>query len=135
MINEVTRRVKVVAWTNFLFAVYLFLHSYNASRQGFYWQGVFFFFAFLGIALGGYYLLDGRSLGKALTQISGLICVLMLLYFSCRYTPYFFDPKYPFESVFDSVQHDFFIYFLRTFYPIFAGFLILNKSNNELGLK
>ena len=133
--NEKPRRVLIVTWVNFFFSIYLFLHSYNASSQGFYWQGMFFFISFISLALGGYYLHERRSIGKALTQISGVICLLILVYFSCRYTPYFFDPKYPFESVFDSVQHDFFLYFLRTFYPIISGFLILNKPNYELGLR
>ena len=133
--NELPRRVKLVAWINFFFAIYLFSHSYNASAQGFYWQGMLFFLAFLCLSLGGYYLLEGRSFGKSLSQISGFICILMLIYFSCRYVPYFFDPRYPFERLFDSVQHDFFLYFLRTFYPIIVGFLILNKPNDELKLK
>jgi hypothetical protein len=129
-----TKRIKIIAWLNFVFALLQIAHTYGASSRGYIWQGLVFFASVIGLVLGGYFLLKGKTIGKTLTRFSGLLGILLLVYFTGRLVPDFFNPMFTFEDVWQSITYAFWLYFFRVFYPILAGFIFLNKPNEDLGL-
>ena len=130
-----SKRVRIIAWLNFLFGLLHIVFTYGASSSGYVLQGVVFFASAMGLFFGGYYLLKKKAIGKTLTRISALMDILLLIFFVCRNTIYFFDPVYSFGNVLESVIYAFWLYLFRGIYPIVAGFIVLNKTNDELGLE
>jgi hypothetical protein len=130
-------RVQIVAIGDLLFSVYyfyLFIASFfvfdelpilNLVKNG---------VAFVGMLFGFYFLLQGKPIGKSLTRFVGVVGSIYFIGYVFYGITFIGKPGYS-EIVVISYTIGYTSDILIRFaYPIIAGFLILNKPNDELGL-
>jgi hypothetical protein len=140
-----TERTHYIAWLSFIFAayyifrsyrIYLSLKIYGGSGTPVTLEFVVTILIIFCLIFGGIQLLREKSIGKKAIVFSakiGLITILAITLWAISLLwvgPYSTD----IESVIANAFKLFFRYTLRYAYLIMAGFIILNKTNEELGL-
>jgi hypothetical protein len=131
-------RVQVVISINeliSLYYLYLFVSSLaefdelpliNTARHG---------IAFLGIIFGAYLLNQGKIKGKTITKLVGILGIIYAIGYVFYGFSFIGKPGYSTVIVVNSTMNYIYSILIKHIYPLIAGFIILGKSDSELGLE
>jgi hypothetical protein len=134
-----TRLVKTIVVLNWLMSTY-YLYLFVGSFFKFKGAPPFlnttsFGLSFLGMLLGGYFLLKGNHTGKLLIQFVGVIGFANIFGYICYGLTFLghpdYDDTYTIYYTIDYVYNEIW----RYAYPIIVGFLALRLPDEKLGLK
>lgn len=128
-------RIKFVIICNLLITLYYFRFFLLSLAREWDFQTPLYFLSSLGLLAGAIFLFAGQSIGKRLTKWVGVLGIIAITGIMIWGLSYFGDPRYSFDANVKNLIANTLIYAIRHAYPIIAGFIILNKSNEELGLR
>ncbi len=135
MQKPLSTRIRFVALLNLLFALFYFYLFLGAIRKMYDFQIPLYLLSFAGLLGSSVFLLQRKKLGKLLVRFSGWLGIAAIVSIATWYLSYFFNPKYNIQSIKENLIVGVLIFTVRHAYPIIAGFIILNKPDEELGLQ
>jgi len=127
-------RIKFVIVFNLLATLYYFRFFLKTLSREWDLQTPLYFLSSLGLLVGAVFLFRGRNFGKTLTKWVGVLGIITITGIAVWGFSYFGDPRYSFDSNVKNLIANTLGYSIRHAYPIIAGFIVLNKSKEELGL-
>lgn len=134
MAQTLNYRLKLVVALNILISLYYFRFFWRSLSWERDFQTPLYGLSSFGLLLGAFFLLRQKKIGKRLTRWVAILGIIAILGIAIWGLTYFGDSRYPFESSMRYLIANTLIYLIRHAYPIIAGFLILNKPDEELGL-
>jgi hypothetical protein len=128
-------RVRIVAITNLMFSIYyLYISIFSVQNDNDVLIVLRNILAFIGILTGSIYLYFGKRAGKTITQLIGILGIISIVGYGCYGFSFLGQRGYSNIVVMSYTTNYIWNIFIKFAYPIIASFLILNKSNDELGL-
>jgi len=127
-------RIKIVIVFNFLITLYYFRFFLRSLTWGGDFQTPLYFLSSLGLLVGAVFLFTGQCFGKTLTKWVGVLGIITIAGIVIWGLSYFGNSRYSFDVNVENLIVNTLIYSIRHAYPIIAGFIILNKPKEELGL-
>lgn len=128
-------RMKFIILFNILISLYYFRFFIKSLARDWDFQTPLYFLSSLGLLISALFLFQKKSIGKILTKFVGMLGIITIIGILIWALNFFNDPRYTFEANMENLIVNTLIYSLRHAYPIIAGFVILNKPNEELGLQ
>lgn len=127
-------RMKFIIAFNILISLYYFRFFIKSLARDWDFQTPLYFLSSLGLLIGALFLFQQKSIGKILTKFVGILGIATIIGILIWALTFFSDPHYAFEANLRNLVANTLIYSIRHAYPIIAGFVILNKPDEELGL-
>lgn len=128
-------RMKFIIAFNILISFYYFRFFIKSLARDWDFQTPLYFLSSLGLLISALFLLQKKSIGKTLTKFVGALGIITIIGILIWALNFFNDPRYTFEANMENLIVNTLIYSIRHAYPIIAGFIILNKPDEELGLQ
>lgn len=137
-LNSLNKRVLNVALVNLLISgyyFYLFVASFYKFDQLPTLSVIRYGLSFLGMIIGGFFLLREKQIGKTATQFVGILGIVSIVGWTCYGFSFFGRPNYSTIIVIQGTIDYVWNVFVKQAYPIIAGFIVLGVPNDRLGLK
>jgi|GEM_PF-2364965 len=128
-------RLKFVIVFNILISLYYFRFFIQSLIREWDFQTPLYFLSSLGLLLGAFFLFGQDIMGKMFTKLVGVLGIVTTVGILIWALTFFGDSRYTFEANMRNLIINVLIYSIRHAYPIIAGFVILNKPDEELGLQ
>jgi len=128
-------RMKLVIVFNILISLYYFRFFIKTLARDWDFQTPLYFLSSLGLLIGALFLFQQKNIGKILTKFVGILGIATIIGILLWALTFFSDSRYSFEANIKNLIANTLGYSIRHAYPIIAGFVILNKPDEELGLQ
>ena len=134
MTQKMYPRIRVLIIFNLLMFMYYFRFFWRSLAWDWDFQTPLYFLSSFGLLISSFFLMNRQKKGKIVLKWVGLLGVIAILGVAIWGLLLLDGIAYVSKFHYENIIVNVLVYTIRHAYPIIAGFVILNKPDEELGL-